>query len=267
MNNRVAFIDFVRGLLCINPMERWSPQQAKMHPFITQQKYTGPFVPPMNLKNNSPLQKSPMSSIEQQQRAEQAARQKQQQQQQQAQAQAQAQAHAQQQAAHAAQASSAYSGVSLGNYHNQGQQPQVFNNNLYNTPHQQQAAVPPAYPSGGQYGGMVQQQHPQQTNQYQPSHSSLYPQNSRRQRSTTMMDGIPPQIQRAASMMDPNHPIRLQPSPAYYPPPPGGLPDEPNNSRHRGGRQGNAQYRNRDVIRQLEDRTLEDGLFNNQRWA
>ena len=36
MNNRIAFIDFVRGLLAINPLERWSPQQAKLHPFITQ---------------------------------------------------------------------------------------------------------------------------------------------------------------------------------------------------------------------------------------
>ena len=73
-----------------------------------------------------------------------------------------------------------------------------------------------------------------------------------------MMDNaIPPQLQRAASMMDPNHPIRLQPSPAYFPPPPGGAPDD-NRQRGRGG-----QYR-RDVIRNLEDRTLEDGLFNNQ---
>ncbi|KAJ6262806.1 hypothetical protein Dda_1363 [Drechslerella dactyloides] len=61
MNNRVAFIDFVRGLLNINPLERWSPQQAKLHPFITQQKFTGPFVPPMNLKSSSSagLPKSP----------------------------------------------------------------------------------------------------------------------------------------------------------------------------------------------------------------
>lgn len=31
--------------------------------------------------------------------------------------------------------------------------------------------------------------------------------------------GIPPSIQRVASRLDPNAPIRLQPSPAYYPPP------------------------------------------------
>src|SRR6478736_2951954 len=69
MNNRIAFIDFVRGLLNINPLERWSPQQAKLHPFITQQKYTGPFVPPMNLKSSS-LNRSPAPGTQQQQQAE-----------------------------------------------------------------------------------------------------------------------------------------------------------------------------------------------------
>jgi dual specificity protein kinase YAK1 len=81
-----------------------------------------------------------------------------------------------------------------------------------------------------------------------------------------MVEGVPPQIQRAASMMDPTQPIRLQPSPAYFPPPPGGIPDEPGNGR--GRRQGRGgQYRNRDVVRTLEDRTLEDGLFNQQHWG
>ena len=69
MNNRVAFIDFVRGLLTINPLERWSPQQAKQHPFITQQKFTQPFVPPMNLKSSS-LNRSPAPGTQQQQQAE-----------------------------------------------------------------------------------------------------------------------------------------------------------------------------------------------------
>src|SRR6478736_6477095 len=65
MNNRIAFIDFVRGLLNINPLERWSPQQAKLHPFITQQKYTGQFVPPMNLKSSA-LNRSPAPGTQQQ---------------------------------------------------------------------------------------------------------------------------------------------------------------------------------------------------------
>src|SRR5690242_1881410 len=69
MNNRIAFIDFVRGLLTINPLERWSPQQAKLHPFITQQKYTGQFVPPMNLKASA-LNRSPAPGTQQQIQAE-----------------------------------------------------------------------------------------------------------------------------------------------------------------------------------------------------
>ncbi|KAI8800325.1 kinase-like domain-containing protein [Cladochytrium replicatum] len=47
MLNRQSFIDFLGGLLNLNPLERWSPQQAKMHPFITGEKYTGPFTPPL----------------------------------------------------------------------------------------------------------------------------------------------------------------------------------------------------------------------------
>jgi hypothetical protein len=45
MANRVAFTDFLKGLLRLNPLERWSPQQARMHPFITGEKHTGPFTP------------------------------------------------------------------------------------------------------------------------------------------------------------------------------------------------------------------------------
>ncbi|EJD02869.1 kinase-like protein [Fomitiporia mediterranea MF3/22] len=42
--NRAAFIDFCQGLLNLDPMQRWTPQQARMHPFITGEKYTRPFV-------------------------------------------------------------------------------------------------------------------------------------------------------------------------------------------------------------------------------
>jgi len=290
MNNRIAFIDFVRGLLNINPVERWSPQQAKLHPFITQQKYTGPFIPPMNLK--SPPPKSPMSSAEQHQRAEQAMMQKQQaaiQAQAQAQIQAQQRAQQAQQAAHVAPSQSSYSGVSLGSFpasSGHPQPPTVYNNAYGSTQqtNQPQQQAPPAYTtSSTQYGsqlGLIQQQQQQTQQQHQhqggqipssygqASHQALYPQNpnrAARQRSATMVDGVPPQIQRAASMMDPTQPIRLQPSPAYFPPPPGGIPDEPGNGRGRRQNRG-GQYRNRDVIRTLEDRTLEDGLFNQQHW-
>ncbi|KAI6870915.1 kinase-like protein, partial [Hortaea werneckii] len=92
MANREAFIDFTHGLLNINPLERWSPQQARTHPFITQQKYTGPFQPQMNLKATS---RSPAPGVQQQQQAEVMSKQR-------------AQAQQQQQAAAAQQAAATY---------------------------------------------------------------------------------------------------------------------------------------------------------------
>ncbi|KAI9287175.1 kinase-like domain-containing protein [Umbelopsis sp. AD052] len=50
--NRLAFIDFLKGLLNLNHFERWSPQQAKQHPFITGEPFLGPFVPSMIPKSN-----------------------------------------------------------------------------------------------------------------------------------------------------------------------------------------------------------------------
>jgi serine/threonine protein kinase len=35
MRQRRVFVDFLRGLLKLNPVERWHPQQALQHPFIT----------------------------------------------------------------------------------------------------------------------------------------------------------------------------------------------------------------------------------------
>ncbi|PLW46971.1 hypothetical protein PCANC_06499 [Puccinia coronata f. sp. avenae] len=43
--NRIAFIDFVKGLLNLNPIERWSPQQARLHPFILGEPLREPYVP------------------------------------------------------------------------------------------------------------------------------------------------------------------------------------------------------------------------------
>ncbi|KAJ7902097.1 kinase-like domain-containing protein [Mycena olivaceomarginata] len=45
LNNRASFIDFCQGLLHLNPVIRWTPQQARLHPFITGEKFTKPFVP------------------------------------------------------------------------------------------------------------------------------------------------------------------------------------------------------------------------------
>jgi dual specificity protein kinase YAK1 len=250
MNNRIAFVDFVRGLLNINPLERWSPQQAKLHPFITQQKFTQPFIPPMNLKSSS-INKTPAPGVQQQMQAEATSKQR-----------AQAQA-AQVQSV----AQSAYANMQINQYPQSphGQPPPVYN--MY----PQHQGAPPPYPTQSGYGhqmGMMNQGPPQmQAQQFGQSHS-LYAQaatRAGRQRASTMdqqQGGIPPAIQRVASHLDPNAPIRLQPSPAYYPPPPEGYPDaSASNSRRRGSR---GQHRNRDFIRNLEERTLEEGFIGGQ---
>ncbi|MCJ1345084.1 dual specificity protein kinase yak1 [Peltigera leucophlebia] len=257
MNNRVAFIDFVRGLLNINPLERWSPQQAKLHPFITQQKFTGPFVPPMNLK--STISKSPAPGVQQQQQAEAISKQRAQA----AQAQAQAQSAAQ----------SAYANMQINQYSQSplGQAAPVYNN-MY--PAQQQGPPPPYSSQSVVYGpqvGMIHQTPNQgSATQYAPQQNLFTQATTRagRQRASTMdqqQGGIPQAIQRVASHLDPNAPIRLQPSPAYYPPPPDGHPDSnATNSRRRGSRATGG--RNRNFIQNLEERTMEEGFISQSQW-
>jgi len=262
MTNRHAFIDFVRGLLNINPLERWSPQQAKLHPFITQAKFTQPFIPPMNLKSSS-LTKSPAPGVQQQQQAEAVSKQRAQA----AQAQAQAQA---QQAQNAAQ--SAYTAnMQMGQYsqNSLGQAPSV-----YNSMYTHQAAPPPYASQSTPYGQSISMMHqaPAQVAQAQYAQQpNLFTQattRAGRQRASTMdqqQGGIPQSIQRVASHLDPNAPIRLQPSPAYYPPPPEGYVDtNTSSSRRRGSRA--ASGRNRNFIQTLEDRTMEEGFVNQPQW-
>jgi dual specificity protein kinase YAK1 len=273
MNNRVAFIDFVRGLLNINPLERWSPQQAKLHPFITQQKFTGPFVPPMNLKSSS-TNRSPAPGTQQQQQAEALSKQR-------AQAAQAAQAHSAQ--GYAAQSQHS---VSMGQYPqgshqvNHSQPPIYSNNNMYsqNPNHQGPPPPYPVQPCGyGQMAMIPQASAQMPPTQYTNPQQNLYSQaavRAGRQRASTMeqqQGGIPPAIQRVASHLDPTQPIRLQPSPAYYPPPPDGVSDgNPGSARRRGSRaaQGGqpGARSNRDFIRNLEDRTLEEGFLGQSQW-
>ncbi|KAJ6084405.1 hypothetical protein N7486_011205 [Penicillium sp. IBT 16267x] len=272
LNNRVAFIDFVRGLLSINPLERWSPQQAKLHPFITQQKFTGPFVPPMNLKYAT-INKTVAPGVQQQQQAEATSKQR----------------AAQAAQAQSVQAQAAYP-VQMNPYqqhtptHAQPAPPPPMYNGMY----QQQGGVPPPpYPTQppgytSHQMGMIPGGTPGQIPQPQyGSGQSLYAQattRAGRQRASTMdpQGGIPPTIQRVASHLDPNAPIRLQPSPAYYPPPPDGYVDA-NAQRRRGSRtggasnsssngNGNGNQRNRDFIRTLEDGVLGEGYMGQNQW-
>lgn len=263
MNNRIAFMDFVRGLLTVNPLERWSPQQAKLHPFITQTKFTGPFVPPMNLKASS-LNRSPAPGTQQQQQAEAISKQR-------------AQA-AQAQANSAAQG--AYS-MATGQYQSPTHAPTSAygSNNIYSPSH---AGNPPAYaPQPNPYGQVamnpVPAQMPAANYNAVTQQPGMYQQAVRRQRASTMeqqQSGIPAAIQRVASHLDPNAPIRLQPSPAYYPPPPDGVGLLDQASGRASGRRGSQAQRtgtgarsNRDFIRNLEERTLEEGFGQNNHWG
>jgi len=256
MANRTAFIDFAQGLLNLNPLERWTPNQAKLHPFITQAKFTGPFVPPMTLRSGS--NRSPAPGVQEQQRAEALSRQR-------AQQAAQAQAQAQ---------SAAYANMQMNQYPQSplAQAPAMYNNMYSPNP---QGGPPPPYPAQQGYNQQIGMMQPQQQAPRYNTQQNLYAQattRAGRQRASTMdqqPSGIPPALQRVISHLDPNAPIRLQPSPAYYPPPPDGAPDAAGSgSRRRGSRAGGQGRGNRDFIRQLEDRTLEEGYMHNsaQHW-
>lgn len=46
---RRALAHFLRGMLNLDPDERWTPEQAQKHPFITGQPFTGHWAPPPRL--------------------------------------------------------------------------------------------------------------------------------------------------------------------------------------------------------------------------
>lgn len=139
--------------------------------------------------------------------------------------------------------------------------------------------MPSAYgQQSGQYGPMVMSQQPQQVAQGQYAQMpqpNMYQQGGMRQqrpRASTMeqqQSGIPAAIQRVASHLDPSQPIRLQPSPAYYPPTGESLATAAADATRTGaGRRGSRVQQggrgNRDFIRNLEERTLEEGFMGNQ---
>ncbi|KAF3927626.1 hypothetical protein AA313_de0209680 [Arthrobotrys entomopaga] len=290
MNNRIAFIDFVRGLLNINPLERWSPQQAKLHPFITQQKFTGPFVPPMNLKSSPtaglPKSPHPVASSNQNQTPSQSI----------------STSHTNNASEGVVKPKPNISGLQQQQQANSYQSPAV--SGYVGAPSHQTQSQPPTYGSGPNYGSSGGQTYQQQTGNAPPPYTgghagysvssnsatqhpvgvpsvsggyhqqqppSLYQTattRAGRQRASTIGqndNGIPPQLSRHAMLLDPSQPIRLQPSPAYYPPPADGEPAGSASKTRRRSQAGQGNQRSqRDFIRTLEDRTLEDGLFNNQ---
>ncbi|MCO5610202.1 hypothetical protein L7F22_064438 [Adiantum nelumboides] len=45
-SRRLVFVDFLKGLVDMDPLKRWTPNQAEQHPFLTEAPFTGPFQPP-----------------------------------------------------------------------------------------------------------------------------------------------------------------------------------------------------------------------------
>lgn len=232
----------------------------------------------MNLKTTS---RSPAPGVQQQQQAEALSKQRAQQAQAaQVQQAASAQAYASMPPNMHAQPGYA-SNPHVAQQHQQQQQQQAMYQNMYSPSHQ---GAPPPYPANvpppaaayGQQLPMIQQPANAAMHHYaqQPQQQNLYAQattRGARQRATTMdgNGGIPASLQRVVSHLDPNAPIRLQPSPAYYPPPQDGQgsSDAGNIGQRRrtsragaqrqGGNSGGGQDRN--FVRMLEDRTLEEG--------
>lgn len=47
-----CFVDFLKGVLHLDPRQRWTPNMSRQHPFISRKKYEGPFIP---LREESPM--------------------------------------------------------------------------------------------------------------------------------------------------------------------------------------------------------------------
>lgn len=161
------------------------------------------------------------------------------------------------------------------------QNPMYPNNGVY-SPSGSHSGAPPAYgtqqPSYNQMGMAQPPAQMPAANYPGAAQQNLYQQatvRAGRQRASTMdqqQSGIPAAIQRVASHLDPSQPIRLQPSPAYYPPPSeGGLGLGDTSSGRVAGRRDSRAQRggargNRDFIRNLEERTLEEGYNGQNPW-
>ena len=61
---RMCFLDFIGGLLRVDPKERWTPYQASKHPFITQEPFEEPFTPPLDPTASSKTHKTFVPSSE-----------------------------------------------------------------------------------------------------------------------------------------------------------------------------------------------------------
>lgn len=212
----------------------------------------------MNLKASS-ITKSPAPGIQQQQQAEALSKQR---------------AQAQQAAQMQAQNASALAAMQMNQY--QQQSPHTQTPAMYNMFAGQTA--PPPYPVQTGYNqpqlSMLQpppaQIHVANYNQQSNLHVQATAR-AGRQRASTMdqhqQGGIPAALQRVATHLDPNAPIRLQPSPAYYPPPPDGSTDSRRRTSRASATNQGRSNSNSNFIRTLEDRSIEEGyMMGTQPW-
>ncbi|KAK9454118.1 kinase-like domain-containing protein [Dipodascopsis uninucleata] len=246
LQNRSIFIDFVQGLLNMNPFERWTPHQARMHQFISSQRYHG---------------QTSLSSAEPESR--------------------QQRQHSQPSSSYD---DSRYH--SHGNITNYPQQATHVNSSQtqdnankqvhYQSSAQNRSQQAPRQHDGQSYYGPSTFNASNaipitaSSNPYQPQHpiysnsnvtgstSSSLSLRSGRPRAVTIgnVDPIPPQLQRVSNLIDPAQAIRAQPSPAYFPPPEiyNMNSNDQQQSESRSKRRNNAQqYQHGDVIRHLED--------------
>lgn len=45
LETKQCFVDFIKGILMLDPRQRWTPSMSTQHPFISRKKYEGPFLP------------------------------------------------------------------------------------------------------------------------------------------------------------------------------------------------------------------------------
>ncbi|KAK9318235.1 kinase-like domain-containing protein [Lipomyces starkeyi] len=235
MQNRESFIDFVKGLLNLNPLERWTPQQAKMHPFIANSKYatqaTGQAdnvtTSHHNLHKEQIREEGSANSMQQGQPSQ----------------------------------NYGYAQPNNGLANNKipmQQQPHLQTSQHIEAP---SYYAPPQYSTNPSNTTVTSNPYPPHQGMFASTSSTAMAQTSSRSgrpRAVTIgqVDPIPPKLQRVGNLIDPAQAIRAQPSPAYFPPPEiSEMNDEDSKTGGaRSRRRSNAQqYRHGDIIRNLED--------------
>ena len=218
---RNSFIDFVSGLLRINPFERWTPRQALQHPFLLDAEWTGPFTPPADkgyASNATPSQRSkpqpsqpappPASEPPRQSKIQTTYDQPQR-----------------------------YEPTSFDQAPQPAQPPQIYysprhNQALHSVPTSYLSQIPPHYiqqpppPSHGySHNPQVLGMYSSTQDHWGDPHTGARaqhpprPMRDNRPRANTIgnMDSIPLQIRQATARIDPTQ-HQIRPSPAYYPP-------------------------------------------------